>query len=284
MRSKKLAKSTIKLNRNQAFEQTSFSLRVAALGVILFLMFPLFLVVLNAFSTDDKGFSFPPPGLTTDWFFVAAGREDIWQAISLSMRVAALSTLIAMVLGGLAAAALARSQFFGRNAITLLMILPIALPGIVTGIALRSSIYGLGFEFSFMTIIIGHATFCMIVVYNNAVARLRRIRPSLLEASADLGASGFQTFRYIVFPQLRSALLAGGLLAFALSFDEIIVTTFTAGQQTTLPIWMFQQLFRPRDRPITNVVAVIMILVTFIPIALAYYLGQDDNRAHSPKG
>ena len=172
-------------------------------------MVPLLLVVVNAFSTDEQGFSFPPPGLTGHWFTVAAGREDIWQAISLSLRVAGLATLVALVLGALAAAALARAQFFGRNSITLLMILPIALPGIVTGIALRSSIYGLGFEFSFLTIVIGHATFCMIIVYNNAVARLRRIRPSLMEASADLGASGWQTFRYIIFPQLRSALLAG---------------------------------------------------------------------------
>ncbi|MDI9409082.1 MAG: ABC transporter permease [Candidatus Pacebacteria bacterium] len=247
-------------------------------------MVPLVLVVLNAFSTDEMGFEFPPPGFTGHWFFVAAGREDVWQAISLSLRVAAMATLVAMVLGSLAAAALARAQFFGRNSITLLMILPIALPGIVTGIALRSSIFGLGFEFNFWTIVIGHATFCMIVVYNNAVARLRRIRPSLMEASADLGASGWQTFWYVVFPQLRSALLAGGLLAFALSFDEIIVTTFTAGQQATLPIWMFEQLIRPRDRPITNVVAVMMIVVTFIPIALAYYIGKDDNRVTSSKG
>ena len=262
----------------------SNSLRLAALGVVLFLLVPLGLVVLNAFSTDSLGFAFPPPGLTTAWFVEAAGREDVWQAISLSLRVAAMATLVSVVLGALAAGALARSKFFGKTAITLLMILPIALPGIITGIALRSSLFSFGFEFNFWTIVIGHSTFCIIVVYNNAVARLRRMRPSLLEASADLGATSFQTFRYIVIPQLGSALLAGGLLAFALSFDEIIVTTFTAGQQTTLPIWMFEQLVKPRDRPITNVVAVIMVVVTFVPIALAYYLGRGERSSHSIKG
>jgi putative spermidine/putrescine transport system permease protein len=158
--------------------------------------------------------------------------------------------------------------------------LPIALPGIITGIALRSAYHTLEIPFSFWTIVIGHATFCVVVVYNNAVARLRRLNPNLIEASMDLGADGFQTVRHVVLPQLGSALLAGALLAFALSFDEVIVTTFTAGQQTTLPIWMFQELIRPRQRPVTNVVAVVIIALTFVPILLAYYLTRSDEPVH----
>jgi putative spermidine/putrescine transport system permease protein len=131
--------------------------------------------------------------------------------------------------------------------------------------------------FSFWTIVIGHATFCVVVVYNNALARFRRLGHSQIEASMDLGANAFQTFRYIILPSLATALLAGGMLAFALSFDEVIVTTFTAGQQTTLPIWIFSQLTRPRDRPVTNVVAIFVILITFIPILLAHRFTQEDN-------
>jgi putative spermidine/putrescine transport system permease protein len=184
------------------------------------------------------------------------------------------------VLGTLAAGALARARFFGRDAISLLLILPIALPGIITGIALRSAYHTMEIPFSFWTIVVGHATFCVVVVFNNAVARLRRLNPNLIEASMDLGADGFQTLRYIILPQLGSALLAGALLAFALSFDEVIVTTFTAGQQTTLPIWMLQELIRPRQRPVTNVVAVVIIALTFIPIVLAYWFTRADEPGH----
>jgi putative spermidine/putrescine transport system permease protein len=252
-------------------------LRAAAWAAVLFLHVPLALIVLYAFSSEDKSYVFPPPGLTTEWFGVALEREDVWAAIGLSVQVALLATGIAIVLGTLAAGALARSQFFGREAISLLLILPIALPGVVTGIALRSAYHTLDIPFSFWTIVIGHATFCVVVVYNNAVARLRRISPSLLEASSDLGANAFQTLRHVLLPQLASALLAGALLAFALSFDEVIVTTFTAGQQTTLPIWMLQELIRPRQRPVTNVVAVFIIALTFLPIIAAYWLTRADE-------
>jgi putative spermidine/putrescine transport system permease protein len=252
-------------------------LKLAAWGTVLFLHVPLALIILYAFSAEEKSYIFPPPELTTKWFAVAMEREDVWRAITLSAQVAAVATAVAMVLGTLAAAALARTQFFGREAISLLLILPIALPGIITGIALRSAYHTMEIPFSFWTIVIGHATFCVVVVYNNAVARLRRMSPSLIEASMDLGADAFQTFRYVILPQLGSALLAGGMLAFALSFDEVIVTTFTAGQQTTLPIWMLQELIRPRQRPVTNVVAVIIIVLTFIPILAAYYLTRADE-------
>ena len=235
------------------------ALKLAAWGVVAFLHVPLALIVLYAFSAEDKSYVFPPPALTTEWFGVAWQRDDVWAAIRLSFEVAAVSTAIALVLGTLAAAALARARFFGRDAIALLLILPIALPGIISGISLRSAYHTLEIPFSFWTIVIGHATFCVVVVFNNAVARLRRLHPNLIEASMDLGADGFQTVRHVVLPQLGSALLAGALLAFALSFDEVIVTTFTAGQQTTLPIWMLQELIRPRQRPVTNVVAVVII-------------------------
>ena len=256
-----------------------WGLKLAALAGMLFLHVPLMIIVLYAFSSEDKSFLFPPPGLTLDWFAVAFEREDVRRALSLSLRVAAVSTLLAMVLGTLAAAAVWRSHFFGREAISLLLVLPIALPGIITGIALRSAASLAEVPFSFWTIVVGHATFCVVVVYNNVIARMRRTAPSLIEASMDLGADGFQTFRYVLLPQLATALLAGGMLAFALSFDEVIVTTFTAGQQTTLPIWMLNELVRPRQRPVTNVVAVFVIAVTFIPILIAFYLTRDTQSA-----
>ena len=255
----------------------SLGLTASAWGVVAFLHIPLALIILYAFSAEDKTYQFPPPALTTRWFAVAWERDDVWAALRLSFEVAAWSTAIAVVLGTLAAGALARSRFFGRDAINLLLVLPLALPGIITGIALRSGLGTLEIPFSFWTIVIGHATFCVVVVFNNAVARLRRLNPNLIEASMDLGADGFQTLRYIILPQLGSALLAGALLAFALSFDEVIVTTFTAGQQTTLPIWMLQELIRPRQRPVTNVVAVFVIVLTFIPILAAYALTRSDE-------
>jgi putative spermidine/putrescine transport system permease protein len=257
--------------------RSPLGLRLAVAGGLLFLHVPLALILLYAFTTEEKSYAFPPPGLTLHWFVVAWGREDIWQAIGLSVRVAVIATLIALALGTLAAAAVHRARFFGREAISLLLILPIALPGIVTGISLRAALNFGDLPFSFWTIVVGHATFCVVVVYNNAIARLRRTSPSLIEASMDLGADGFATFRRIVLPNIATALLAGGMLSFALSFDEVIVTTFTAGQQTTLPIWMLTELVRPRQRPVTNVVAVFVIAVTFLPILGAYYLTRDTH-------
>lgn len=251
------------------------ALRLAALAGVAFLHVPLFFIVLYAFSVEEKSFVFPLPGLTLRWFAVAWSREDVRAALLLSLQAAAVSTMVAMVLGTLAAAAVWRSRFFGREAVSLLLILPIALPGIITGISLRSAMSLAGIPFSFWTLVIGHATFCIVVVYNNVLARFRRSSPALIEASMDLGANGWQTFRHVILPNIATALLAGGMLAFALSFDEVIVTTFTAGQQTTLPIWMLSELVRPRQRPVTNVVAVFVITVTFIPILIAFYLTRD---------
>jgi len=255
----------------------SLGLKIAAAAGLLFIHVPLMFIILYAFNSDDRSFQFPPPGYTLRWFAVAWGRQDIFDALRLSALVATLATSAALVLGTLAAAALARSRFFGREAISLLLVLPIALPGIVTGISLRAAFDVANIPFSFWTIVLGHATFCIVVVYNNAVARFRRLSPSLVEASMDLGADGFQTFRHVVLPNIATALLAGGMLAFALSFDEVIVTTFTAGQQTTLPIWMLSELVRPRQRPVTNVVAVFVIVITFLPILAAYYLTQGTE-------
>jgi putative spermidine/putrescine transport system permease protein len=261
----------VKKNRTP---RTPFGLTAAAIAVLLFMHVPLWIIVVYAFTTDAATFSFPPPGLTTRWFVLALGRGDLWQALSLSIQVALGATAIALVLGTLAAAAVYRTKFFGRESISFLLLLPLALPGIVTGIALRSAISLTSIPFSLFTIIAGHATFCIVTVYNNVLARFRRMGRSQIEASMDLGANGFQTFRHVILPHLASALLAGGMLAFALSFDELIVTTFTAGQQMTLPIWIFSQLTKPRDRPITNVVALFVIAITFIPILLAYRLTQ----------
>jgi putative spermidine/putrescine transport system permease protein len=258
-------------------DRAPLGLKIAAFAGLAFLHLPILLIFVYAFTTEDKSYQWPPPGFTTQWFGVTWNRPDVWQALSLSLKVASISTCIALVLGTLAAAAVSRAQFWGREAVTLLVILPIALPGIITGIALRSA-FNLGsIPFSTLTIVLGHATFCIVVVYNNTVARFRRISGSMLEASADLGANGFQTFLHVVLPNIASALLAGGMLAFALSFDEVIVTTFTAGQQQTLPIWMLEELVRPRQRPVTNVVAMVVVLVTALPILAAYYLTRGGT-------
>jgi putative spermidine/putrescine transport system permease protein len=253
-------------------------LKIAAGAGLLFLHLPLLLIFVYAFTTEEKSYAWPPPGFTTQWFAVTWNRPDVWEALSLSVKVAGISTAIALILGTMCAAAVSQTKFFGREVISLLVILPIALPGIITGIALRSAFNLADIPFSFWTIILGHATFCVVVVYNNAVARFRRTQGSLIEASMDLGADGFQTFRYVVLPNIGTALLAGGMLAFALSFDEVIVTTFTAGQQQTLPIWMLEELIRPRERPVTNVVAMVVVLVTLIPILAAYYLTRDGDQ------
>jgi len=252
-------------------------LTVGAIAGLLFLHLPILLIFLYAFTTDERTYQFPPPGLTTQWFAVAWNRADIWPPLYLSLKVAALSTVMALILGTLCAAAMARTRFFGRDQISLLIILPIALPGIITGMSLRSAFSIMDIPFSTWTILMGHATFCIVIVFNNAVARFRRLSGSIVEASMDLGANGFQTFRHVILPNLGSALLAGGMLAFALSFDEVIVTTFTAGQQSTLPIWMLQELVRPRQRPVTNVVAIVVFAATFIPILLAYYLTRGGS-------
>ncbi len=262
---------------SRAGQGAGMGLKIAAAAGLLFLHVPIAFILLYALSTEEKSFVFPLPGLTLKWFGVVWERQDIWSALTLSVQVAAVSTLFAILLGTLAAAALYRFRFFGREAVTLLILLPIALPGIVTGISLRSAFNLGGIPFSYWTIVLGHATFCIVVVYNNVIARLRRSAHSLIEASMDLGANGFQTFRHVVLPNIATALLAGGMLAFALSFDEVIVTTFTAGQQSTLPIWMLTELVRPRQRPVTNVVAVFVIAVTFVPILLAYYLTRDTH-------
>lgn len=258
-------------------ERASWGLKAAAIGALVFLHFPILIIVLYAFTTEEASFRFPPPGLTTQWFGALFNRPDFWSALGLSLTVAVVATTLALLLGTLLAGAIYRGAFPGKDALTLLVVLPIALPGIVTGIALRSTISLLNLDFTFWTIVVGHTTFCIVTVYNNVVARLRRMSHSQIEASMDLGASSFQTFRYVVLPNIATALLAGGMLSFALSFDEVIVTTFTAGQQNTLPIWILSQLTRPRDRPVTNVAALIVILATFIPILLAYRFTREAS-------
>jgi putative spermidine/putrescine transport system permease protein len=256
--------------------RTPLGLSLATVAVVLFLHMPFAIIVLYAFTTDEATFRFPLPGITFQWFSAAWNRPDVWRALGLSLRVAAISTTVALVLGTLAAAAVYRSRFFGRETISFMLVLPIALPGIVTAIALRSAIGLMNVPFSFWTVVIGHATFCIVTVYNNVLARFRRTGKSQIEASMDLGANAFQTFRHVILPEIATALLAGGMLAFALSFDELVVTTFTAGQQQTLPIWMFSQLTRPRQRPVTNVVAVFVVAITTIPILLAHRLSSRD--------
>jgi putative spermidine/putrescine transport system permease protein len=247
-------------------------LKVAVGCGLCFMLFPIAVIVMYAFNNESSAFTFPLTGFTLKWFGKAFERIDMLQAALLSLEVAALASLFAVVLGTLAALAVYRREFTGREALHLMFNLPIALPGIITGIALLSSLRLLDLEPGLLTIVIGHTTFCVVMVYNNVVSRLRRIPPSLVEGSMDLGANGFQTFLHIVLPGMATAILAGGILAFALSFDEIIVTTFTAGSQRTLPVWLLNQLTKPRDMPITNVVAVLITLLTTIPIIGAYRL------------
>lgn len=240
-------------------------------GLVLAIIYlPLLIVLVNSFSTS-KTFLWPPPGFTLEWWARAFTNAGALEAIATSVLVALLATAIALVLGTLVSIALQRYSFFGRDAVSLLVILPIALPGIVTGIALNNAFRTiLDLRLGLLTIVIAHATFCIVTVFNNVIARLRRMGGSLEEASADLGAGLWTTFRLVTFPQLRSALLAGGLLAFALSFDEIIVTTFTAGSGvTTLPIWILENLFRPNQAPIVNVIAVVLVVVSILPIWIA---------------
>jgi putative spermidine/putrescine transport system permease protein len=261
--------------RSDRSARAPIPLIVATTAALLFIHVPLIFIIIYSFSADVT-FQFPPSGLTTQWYGEAFGRQDLWAAVWLSVRVGLIATSIALVLGTLAAAALWKSTFFGKDYLSLLFILPIALPGIITGIALRSAFNLLDIPFSVWTIVLGHATFCIVVVFNNAIARFRRLSGSMMEASMDLGADGVQTFRYIVLPQIASALLAGGMLAFALSFDEVIVTIFTNGlNNRTLPIWIYEELFRPRERPITNVAAVMVMVVTILPVIGAYFLTRD---------
>jgi putative spermidine/putrescine transport system permease protein len=254
---------------------TRWFLRLGTAFTLLFMYFPLAVIALYAFN-ERRIQTWPIPGLTLDWFDKALHNPGVRDALLTSVKAGLGATAIAMVLGSLAAYAVARYRFFGRETISFLVVLPIALPGIVTGMALNSTFTQvLGIDLSLFTIIVGHATFCIVVVYNNVVARLRRTSPSFEEASMDLGAGPFRTFWLVTFPQLRSALVAGALLAFALSFDEVIVTTFTAGDSETLPIWILNNLSRPRNLPIVNVAGVVVILLSMIPVYLAHKLTAD---------
>jgi putative spermidine/putrescine transport system permease protein len=255
---------------------TRILLRLGAGATLAFIYLPLVLVAVYAFNESITQ-RWPIDDFSTKWFSVAWNNPDVRDALWLSVEAAAGATAVAIVLGTLLSVAMARFAFFGRDTITLLVILPIALPGIVTGLALQTTYTTLGVSFGLLTIIIGHATFCIVVVFNNAVARMRRLHGNLEEASKDLGADSWQTFRLVTFPQLRTALLAGGLLAFALSWDEVVVTIFTSGAQQTLPIWIFANLFRPIEQPIVNVVALFVIVVSIIPVYIATRLASAEG-------
>ncbi|CAN5373046.1 ABC transporter permease [soil metagenome] len=244
--------------------------------VLVFVYAPLLLVVVNAFNSS-KTFAFPPTGFTLDWWVAAWHSEGMWTSLGNSVVVGLAATAIALVLGTMVAFGVQRYDFFGKQAVNLLVVLPITLPGIVTGIALNATFTSaLGITLGMATVIIGHATFCIVIVFNNTQARLRRLGTSLEDASSDLGASSWQTFRFVTFPMMRGALVAGAILAFALSFDEIVVTTFTAGPAVqTLPIWIFGNLFRPNQAPVINVVAAALTIAAIVPVWLAQRFGGD---------
>jgi putative spermidine/putrescine transport system permease protein len=250
-------------------------LRIGTLITLAFIYIPLIVIAIYAFN-KSRSQAWPIDGVTLDWFDRALHNPGVRDAFWTSMKAALGATAVALLLGTLASIAVSRYRFFGRDTISFLLILPIALPGIVTGMALNATFTQvLGLDLSLFTVIVGHATFCIVVVFNNAVARLRRSGTSLEEASMDLGANGWRTFRYVTFPTLRTALVAGALLAFALSLDEIIVTTFTIGNEQTLPIWIFANYARPNQLPIVNVVGLLVILLSIIPVYLANRLSQD---------
>ena len=255
---------------------TRVLLRLGAGLTLAFIYLPLVLIALYAFN-ESVTQSWPIQTYTTKWFSVAYHDDGVRQALWLSLKAAALATSIALVLGSAASFGVHRFRFFGRESISFLLVLPIALPGIVTGMALNSYFTFWKFNFGLWTIVIGHATFCVVVVYNNVVARLRRVPGSLTEASMDLGADGWQTFRFVVWPVLSTALVAGGLLAFALSFDEVIVTTFTAGSQNTIPLLILGYIRLGQQLPIVNAIAFAMIVLTIIPVALAQRLMRDTG-------
>lgn len=251
-------------------------LRVAVGVVLAFLYVPLLIVVLNSFNSS-RTFGFPPDGFTFRWWRAAYHSDGAIDGLKNSIYAGLGATAIALVLGTMAAFAVQRYRFFGRSTVSFLVVLPIALPGIVTGIALKNAFTSVvAIDFGLKTIIIGHATFCIVIVFNNVQARLRRLGGSLQEASADLGATGWQTFRYVTLPSLRGALVAGALLAFGLSFDEIVVTNFTASADVqTLPLWIFSNLFRPQQAPVINVVAAVLIVLSVVPVWLAQRLSDD---------
>src|SRR3954468_6873977 len=244
--------------------------------VLVFLYIPIGLICLYAFNSSNVQ-SWPIPGLTTKWFSPAIHNGDMQTALWLSLKAAALATTVALVLGSAASFGVHRFRFFGREAISFLLVLPIALPGIITGMALNSFFTFWKFNFGLWTIVVGHATFCVVIVFNNVIARLRRTPTSLAEASMDLGASGLQTFRYVTFPTLSTAIVSGALLAFALSFDEVIVTTFTAGANTTLPIWIFGNIRIGQQLPEVNVIVFLILLATIIPVTVAQRLTRESG-------
>ena len=257
---------------------TKIVLSIFAFIAFGFIYVPLGVILINSFSTN-KSLTWPPRGFTTEWWGKAVENEGVREALVTSIGVAIVATAIALVLGTLLSFALGRYRFFGRESLSLLVILPIALPGIVTGIALNNVFTSFMGGLTIWTLIIGHATFCIVVIYNNALARIRRMGGNVEEASADLGANGWRTFAFVTFPLMRSALIAGAILAFGLSFDEIIVTTFTAGPGiTTLPIWIYQNLFRPNQAPIVNVVAAALVLISILPIYIAQRFSNADER------
>ena len=253
---------------------------VFAAFVVIFLIAPLFVIILFAFDASNVQ-TFPIHHWTLSWFSVAWHDPAVRSSLWLSVKAGVLATIIALILGTLVAFGIHRFRFFGRDTVSLLLVLPIALPGIVTGLALQSAFNLAGIPFSLYTIVIGHATFCIVVVFNNVVARLRRSSMSLMEASADLGASPLQTFRLITMPMLSTAIIAGALLAFALSFDEVIVTTFTAGAQNTLPLWIFGAIRLGQQLPEVNAVVVGVLILTLAPIAYAARISSGERVATS---
>src|SRR6202521_3970181 len=262
---------------------TRVALRIWAVLIMLFLFVPLLVIFLYAFNKSNIE-TWPISALSTKWFASTWNDPDVRTALLLSLKTALAATGLALILGSCAAFGIHRTSFFGRDAISFLFVLPLALPGIITGIALRAFFNFNNFELSIWTIVVGHTTFCIVVVYNNVLARLRRTQGSLIEAAMDLGAGPLRTFLDVTLPLISTSLVAGAMLAFALSFDEVIVTTFTAGAQNTLPIWIFSALRTGQHLPEVNVVVSFVVLVTIVPVAIAARLTGGSGVGRTQTG
>lgn len=247
-------------------ERSPTWLKLLAITGLVLLQLPLVIVIIHGFASGQGGSPWPFQGVA-----MALNDPEIRQAFYLSFRIAVVTTLIAVFLGTLCAATMARARFFGHKAVSLLIFVPVMLPGATLAIALQSAFSFGTISLGFWTIVIGHASFAILIVYNNALAHFRSSASTLIEASMDLGATGFQTFWHALLPNLLQALVAGALLAFVISFNEATLTAFTAGNMQTLPLWLLREMESSAPSQIANTVAMIVAIITLIPLLAVFY-------------
>ncbi|MGR3315106.1 ABC transporter permease [Roseovarius indicus] len=248
--------------------------------VMAFLYVPIWILIIYSFN-DNRTLTWPLTGFTTHWYEQLIRNEQLLTAIGNSFYVASCSTVLTLLVGVPAALALHRLRFPGKNVFRRLLLLPIALPGIVTGISMLNMFKMFGFNLSLETVILGHATALLAVVVTQVFARLQRLPKSLAEASSDLGANPLQTFIHVTLPNIRTALIGAGLLSFVLSFDEIPVTFFLTGRDNTLPMYIYSTM-RRGVTPEINAVGTIIVLMSLILIIISVVFTVRDrtSKAH----